>query len=121
MHHTKLNIWVQLGGHCDGDFNPLAVAMKEASEESGLSSIVAVHEDIFDIDIHFIPEIQNQKPHYHYDVRFLLKVDNNDEIQANHECELLAIKIASFLLLLMITRRPENIFLFRCHSIIHRR
>src|SRR3990167_6627740 len=45
----------------------------------------------------------------------------------NHDCkqgqlrELLVIKMTSILLLLMITRRPENIFLFRCHSIIHRR
>ena len=85
MHHTKLNIWVQLGGHCDGDFNPLAVAIKEASEESGLSSIVPVQEKIFDIDIHLIPENKNQKPHYHYDIRFLLKVENNEEIQPNHE------------------------------------
>jgi 8-oxo-dGTP pyrophosphatase MutT (NUDIX family) len=85
MHHTKLNIWVQLGGHCDGDFNPLAVAIKEASEESGLSSIVPVQEKIFDIDIHLIPKNKNQKSHYHYDVRFLLKVENNDEIQPNHE------------------------------------
>ncbi|OGN59669.1 MAG: hypothetical protein A3F40_01055 [Chlamydiae bacterium RIFCSPHIGHO2_12_FULL_27_8] len=44
-----------------------------------------------------------------------------DQKDKYYERELLAIKIASFLLLLMITRRPENIFLFRCHSIIHRR
>lgn len=85
MHHTKLNIWVQLGGHCDGDFNPLAVAIKEASEESGISSIIPVQEKIFDIDIHLIPENKNLKPHYHYDVRFLLKMENDEEIQPNHE------------------------------------
>jgi hypothetical protein len=26
-HHRKLNMWVQLGGHCDGNTNPLAVAI----------------------------------------------------------------------------------------------
>lgn len=85
MHHSKLNIWVQLGGHCDGDFNPLAVAIKEASEESGLSSIVPIQKKIFDIDIHLIPENGNKKSHYHYDVRFLLKVENDEKIQRNHE------------------------------------
>ncbi|MBN2478880.1 MAG: NUDIX hydrolase [Parachlamydiales bacterium] len=85
MHHTKLNIWVQLGGHCDGDFNPLLVSIKEASEESGLSSIVPVQKEIFDIDIHMIPENKYQKSHYHYDVRFLLKVEKDEEIQSNHE------------------------------------
>jgi 8-oxo-dGTP pyrophosphatase MutT (NUDIX family) len=85
MHHSKLNIWVQLGGHCDGDFNPLAVAIKEASEESGLSLIVPVHGKIFDIDIHPIPENKSQKLHYHYDVRFLLRVESEQIIQKNHE------------------------------------
>ncbi len=85
MHHTKLNIWVQLGGHCDGVSNPLVVAIKEASEESGLSSIIPVQEKIFDIDIHLIPKNKIQKSHYHYDVRFLLRVENNEKIQRNHE------------------------------------
>lgn len=32
MHHKKLNKWLQLGGHCDGDSNVLAVAIREAQE-----------------------------------------------------------------------------------------
>jgi hypothetical protein len=28
MHHTKLNRWFQLGGHCDGDSNTLRVEKK---------------------------------------------------------------------------------------------
>jgi 8-oxo-dGTP pyrophosphatase MutT (NUDIX family) len=87
MHHTKLNIWVQLGGHCDGDVNPLDVAIKEALEESGLSSVVPVQEKIFDIDIHAIPGNEIQKAHYHYDVRFLLKADKDEKIQRNHEAK----------------------------------
>lgn len=39
MHHKKLNKWLQLGGHCDGDSNVLAVAIKEAQEESGILDI----------------------------------------------------------------------------------
>ena len=35
-HHKKLNIWVQLGGHADGDPNVEQVAYREAIEESGL-------------------------------------------------------------------------------------
>jgi hypothetical protein len=85
MHHTKLDIWVQLGGHCDGDCNPLAVSIKEASEESGLLGIVPIKETIFDIDIHLIPENKSQKAHYHYDIRFLLKADGNEEIKSNRE------------------------------------
>ncbi len=33
-HHRKLNKWLQLGGHCDGDGDVRAVALREACEES---------------------------------------------------------------------------------------
>ena len=29
MHHTKLNKWFQLGGHCDGDTDFLNVSIKD--------------------------------------------------------------------------------------------
>ena len=35
-HHRKLNMWLQLGGHSDGDPDTAAVAKREAEEESGL-------------------------------------------------------------------------------------
>ena len=54
MHHTKLDKWFQLGGHCDGNPNVLEVAIKEAQEESGIINIEPVSQDIFDIDIHQI-------------------------------------------------------------------
>lgn len=73
MHHRKLNRWLQLGGHCDGNPDVLAVAIKEAQEESGITNISPVSKDIFDIDIHCIPENKKEKEHYHYDVRFLLQ------------------------------------------------
>jgi len=38
-HHKKLNIWVQLGGHADGDPNVEQVAYREAIEESGLGGL----------------------------------------------------------------------------------
>lgn len=74
MHHTKLNKWIQLGGHCDNDPDVLAVAIREASEESGVNNIKVVFPEIFDIDIHIIPEIQGVLSHLHYDIRFLLQI-----------------------------------------------
>ena len=38
-HHRKLDIWVQLGGHADGDPDVLRVALREALEESGLRGL----------------------------------------------------------------------------------
>lgn len=85
MHHAKLNKWFQLGGHCDGNPDVLEVALKEAQEESGINGIVSVKKDIFDIDIHLIPENSKEKAHYHYDVRFLLQVVSDEEIVQNNE------------------------------------
>src|SRR5688500_2422734 len=36
MHHAKLNKWLQLGGHADGDRRLYEVAFREAQEESGI-------------------------------------------------------------------------------------
>ncbi|MCZ7628413.1 MAG: NUDIX domain-containing protein [Microthrixaceae bacterium] len=36
MLHTKLNRWLQPGGHADGDHELAGVALKEASEETGI-------------------------------------------------------------------------------------
>ena len=85
MHHAKLNRWVQLGGHCDGNPDVLAVAIKEAQEESGIMDIVPMSTQIFDIDIHLIPENPKEKEHYHYDVRFLLKVVSDEQVVQNSE------------------------------------
>lgn len=85
MYHRKLNKWVQLGGHCDGNRDVLAVAIQEASEESGIKDIVPVSREILDLDIHLVPSNGIDLEHFHYDVRFLLKINSDERIQANHE------------------------------------
>ncbi len=74
-HHKKLNMWLQLGGHADGDENLINVALKESQEESGFSNFNLLSEEIFDLDIHEIGPINNDPRHFHYDVRFLLEAD----------------------------------------------
>ncbi len=85
MHHRKLNKWLQLGGHADGDSDILVVALKEAQEESGINSIEPVSNGIFDIDIQKIPAYKSIAEHLHYDVRFLLKVTSDETFQVNSE------------------------------------
>ena len=90
MHHRKLDMWVQLGGHCDGNTDTLAVALKEAQEESGIMDIKPVKTEIFDIDVHLIPENKKEKAHYHYDIRFLLQVKSDKDFIQNEESKALA-------------------------------
>src|SRR3990167_8081192 len=85
MLHTKLDKWVQVGGHCDGDSDVLAVAIKEAQEESGIQNIVPISPEIFDIDIHLIPSNPRESAHFHYDVRFLLGVVGDQQFVQNRE------------------------------------
>lgn len=85
MHHLKLDCWLQVGGHCDGNPDVLAVAIKEAQEESGIEEIRCVSSDIFDLHIHIIPQYKNIPPHKHYDVRFLLQSGADDQLSQNHE------------------------------------
>ena len=85
-HHRKLGRWLQLGGHSDGDPDPLAVALREAREESGLA-VRVLDEAIFDVDVHRIPARGSEPAHRHYDVRFLLVAEShrfrkNDESHA---------------------------------------
>lgn len=73
-HHRKLDRWLQLGGHADGDPDVRRVALREAVEESGLEAVEPVSDDVFDIDIHEIPERGNEPVHFHYDVRYAMQV-----------------------------------------------
>lgn len=74
-HHRKLDKWLQLGGHADGDPDLLEVALREAREESGLRTVRPVSRDVFDVDRHWIPARANEPGHYHYDLRFMLEAD----------------------------------------------
>jgi 8-oxo-dGTP pyrophosphatase MutT (NUDIX family) len=88
--HKKLNRWLQLGGHADGDENLQAVAMKEAQEESGLTSLRMVDFGMFDIDRHVIPQRGNIPEHFHYDVRFLIEAEIDEPLIISEESKDLA-------------------------------
>ncbi len=74
-HHRKLDKWLQLGGHADGDFDLAGVAMQEAREESGLSQLKMVGSALFDVDRHLIPARKTDPEHWHYDLRFMVEAD----------------------------------------------
>lgn len=84
-HHRKLNMWLQLGGHCDGQADVLDVSIREAQEESGIHNIEPVMNNIFDVDIHLIPERPGEAAHYHYDINFLLRVKDNSSFAVSEE------------------------------------
>jgi hypothetical protein len=62
-HHAKLNAWLQLGGHADGESDVLKVAFTEAR-----------------VDIHLIPARPTDGEHFHYDVRYALRALHTDHV-----------------------------------------
>ena len=89
-HHRKLDIWVQLGGHADGNPDVRAVALAEAVEESGLADLTVLEDDAFDIDIHRIPARGDEPAHEHYDVRFALQASGSQQYRVSAESHDLA-------------------------------
>ncbi len=85
MHHSKLDIWVQPGGHCDSSSDILSVSIREAQEESGIQNVKAIFSNIFDIDIHTVPANSSEGQHFHFDIRFLIHAYVSDNLIKNHE------------------------------------
>jgi len=83
--HTKLNMWLQLGGHVEEGEHIIESAKREAREESGLESIILLDEHIFDIDAHLIPANATNEEHYHYDIRFLFEADSKEKLVISKE------------------------------------
>jgi len=89
-HHRKLDRWLQLGGHADGDRNLARVALKEAEEESGLSGLVLEDGALFDIDKHWIPERRDVPGHWHYDARYVVRAVGSEQFALSEESLALA-------------------------------
>ncbi|UNK51236.1 NUDIX hydrolase [Lysobacter sp. S4-A87] len=88
-HHRKLERWLQLGGHADGDRDLARVALREAEEESGLTGL-DVEPEMFDLDRHWIPERRDVPGHWHYDVRYVVHARQSEDYIVSDESHDLA-------------------------------
>jgi 8-oxo-dGTP pyrophosphatase MutT (NUDIX family) len=85
LFHSKAQRWLQPGGHADGEADLASVALREASEETGIDGLRVVRPAI-DLDIHvFRP--RGAEPRVHLDVRFLVIAPPRARPAGNHESE----------------------------------
>lgn len=88
-HHKKLNRWLQLGGHVDGEVDVQNAALREAREESGLDAFQLFQAGgalvPLDVDIHGIPAHKSEPAHDHHDIRFLLIAPRDAEVVVSEE------------------------------------
>lgn len=81
-YHNIYNSWSWVGGHADGDMDLLHVALKEAKEETGLTNVTPVSEEIYSIEILGVPaHVKKGKhvaTHVHLNFTYLLEASEND-------------------------------------------
>ena len=91
-HHRKLGMWLQLGGHADGDPQLPRAALREAQEESGLDGL-RIDDAIFDLDRHWIPAHKGVPAHWHYDVRYVVHAGVDEAFVVSDESHALAWRV----------------------------
>lgn len=75
--HTKLERWLQPGGHVDPEDADLrAAATRELQEEAGIDG--AACRGLLDVDVHRIPAHpkRGEPTHLHHDVRFWFEAES---------------------------------------------
>ena len=94
IHHKKLGIWVQPGGHLEAsDADVQAAARREVLEEVGLADLEPFapgSSPLFDVDIHVIPARKNEPEHFHHDLRFMIEADPGEPLVISNESKDLA-------------------------------
>lgn len=95
--HTKIlmayhNIYKSfswLGGHSDGNENCLEVAIKEVKEESGITNVKPVSEDILSIEVltvdGHIKKGEYISSHIHLNVTYLLEADDSEMLKVKED------------------------------------
>jgi 8-oxo-dGTP pyrophosphatase MutT (NUDIX family) len=85
--HAKVRRWLQPGGHADGDGILARVALREATEETGIEGLQVMTPAV-DLDVHVFHNAASSEPdHLHLDVRHLVLAPPGAVAITNHESD----------------------------------
>ncbi|MGN9756577.1 NUDIX hydrolase [Streptomyces sp. SD31] len=80
--HKKLRMWLQMGGHCEAqDASLAAAALREATEESGVTGLSLLPGGPVRLDRHPIPA----PCHWHFDVQYAVLAPQDAEHAISEE------------------------------------
>lgn len=85
--HQRQQAWLQVGGHGDpGETDPLAIAIREAQEETGLADLAPWPDaEIRHVVIVGVPPGKGEPAHEHADVRYIMATQAPDAARAENE------------------------------------
>lgn len=85
IHHNIYHSWGWCGGHCDGNGDLIAVALKEGKEETGLKNLMVDPQGILALDVLPVPAHRKHgalvEAHLHYNITFLCFADESEPIR----------------------------------------
>lgn len=88
-YHNIYQSWAWLGGHADGNADLKHVILKEIEEESGLTDVRFVSEDIFSLEILTVAGHEKKgeyvSSHLHLNVTYLLEADMETPIRIKED------------------------------------
>lgn len=88
-YHNIYQSWAWLGGHADGNADLKHVILKEIEEESGLTEVRFVSEDIFSLEILTVAGHEKKgeyvSSHLHLNVTYLLEADMETPIRIKED------------------------------------
>ena len=121
IYHNIYNSWSWTGGHADGDEDLLYVAIKEAKEETGVTQIEPLMEEIASIDIlpvwGHVKKDEYVATHMHLSVAYILIADENQHLQVN-EAENSGVKWVEIEALEAYCKEPQIVEIY--HKLIRK-
>jgi 8-oxo-dGTP pyrophosphatase MutT (NUDIX family) len=87
--HRIYNSWSWLGGHCDGDDDLLGVAVREVQEESGISDVIPISDEIYSLEVLTVDGHEKHgqyvSSHLHLNVSYLLQADDKAPLKVKED------------------------------------